>query len=161
MPTSINVNLKSNRQVNFAAILDSYRLREHSARVPVDHDRQVDKSSGHRKVGNISRPANQPFAGCRKTATPCGHVGHLEKFPGPHCVLHDLRLPKIDGLEVLRRIKSDKNTRKIPGADNALSFCLRASLRFIYYPVYTYEYFRNQANRSWIMVSEWKRPMHW
>ena len=38
----------------------------------------------------------------------------MEKLPGPHCVLLDLRLPKIDGLEVLRRIKSDKNTRKTP-----------------------------------------------
>ena len=43
-----------------------------------------------------------------------GEYSDMEKFPGPHCVLLDLRLPKIDGLEVLRRIKSDKNTRKTP-----------------------------------------------
>ncbi len=43
-----------------------------------------------------------------------GEYSDMEKFPSPHCILLDLRLPKIDGLEVLRRIKSDKNTRKTP-----------------------------------------------
>ena len=43
-----------------------------------------------------------------------GEYSDEEKYPSPHCVLLDLRLPKIDGLEVLRRIKSDKNTRKTP-----------------------------------------------
>lgn len=33
---------------------------------------------------------------------------------GPKVVLLDLKLPKIDGLEVLRRIKSDERTKKIP-----------------------------------------------
>jgi CheY-like chemotaxis protein len=33
---------------------------------------------------------------------------------GPKVVLLDLKLPKVDGLEVLRRIKSDERTRKIP-----------------------------------------------
>ena len=32
----------------------------------------------------------------------------------PKVVLLDLKLPKMDGLEVLRRIKSDARTRKIP-----------------------------------------------
>lgn len=32
----------------------------------------------------------------------------------PKIVLLDLKLPKIDGLEVLRRIKGDPRTRKIP-----------------------------------------------
>jgi len=34
--------------------------------------------------------------------------------PNPMVVLLDLHLPKIDGLEVLRRIKSDERTRTIP-----------------------------------------------
>jgi two-component system response regulator len=33
---------------------------------------------------------------------------------GPRVVLLDLKLPKVDGLEVLRRVKSDPRTRSIP-----------------------------------------------
>ena len=33
---------------------------------------------------------------------------------GPKVVLLDLKIPKIDGLEVLRRIKSDQRTKSIP-----------------------------------------------
>jgi two-component system response regulator len=32
----------------------------------------------------------------------------------PRVILLDLKLPKVDGLEVLRRVKSDPHTRKIP-----------------------------------------------
>lgn len=34
--------------------------------------------------------------------------------PRPHLVLLDLRLPRIDGLEVLRQIKTDEELRRIP-----------------------------------------------
>jgi CheY-like chemotaxis protein len=33
---------------------------------------------------------------------------------GPRVVLLDLKLPKLDGIEVLRRMKSDERTREIP-----------------------------------------------
>lgn len=33
---------------------------------------------------------------------------------GPKVILLDLRLPKVDGMEVLRRVKTDERTRTIP-----------------------------------------------
>lgn len=36
------------------------------------------------------------------------------RFPMPHLMLLDLRLPKVDGLEVLRQIKEDENLRVLP-----------------------------------------------
>jgi CheY-like chemotaxis protein len=41
------------------------------------------------------------------------YVGRNMSFP-PKVVLLDLRLPKVDGMEVLRRIKADERTRAIP-----------------------------------------------
>ena len=41
------------------------------------------------------------------------YVGRNMSFP-PKVVLLDLRLPKVDGMEVLRRVKADERTRSIP-----------------------------------------------
>jgi two-component system response regulator len=41
------------------------------------------------------------------------HAGRQDK-PLPGVILLDLKLPKIDGLEVLRRIRQDERTRNIP-----------------------------------------------
>jgi CheY-like chemotaxis protein len=43
-----------------------------------------------------------------------GEYSDKQKYPHPNCILLDLRLPKVDGLEVLRRVKSDENTWKTP-----------------------------------------------
>lgn len=37
-----------------------------------------------------------------------------EQYPWPHLILLDLRLPKVDGLEVLEKINSDDKLRSIP-----------------------------------------------
>lgn len=37
-----------------------------------------------------------------------------DEYPLPHCILLDLRLPKVDGLEVLRRIKTSESRKNTP-----------------------------------------------
>lgn len=56
--------------------------------------------------------ANQLFL-CRDGAEA---IDFFSNNPGvePKVVLLDLKLPKIDGLEVLRRLKGDERTRSIP-----------------------------------------------
>jgi two-component system, response regulator len=43
-----------------------------------------------------------------------GAYAHRRIEDHPKVILLDLKLPKVDGLEVLRRIKSDERTRMIP-----------------------------------------------
>ena len=43
-----------------------------------------------------------------------GAYAHRSVENGPKVILLDLKLPKVDGLEVLRRVKSDPRTQLIP-----------------------------------------------
>ena len=43
-----------------------------------------------------------------------GEYNNQTKYPMPNLILLDLRLPKVDGLEVLKIIKSDQMLTKIP-----------------------------------------------
>ena len=43
-----------------------------------------------------------------------GSFSHRDINQTPRVVLLDLKLPKVDGLEVLRQVKGDPRTRKIP-----------------------------------------------
>ncbi len=43
-----------------------------------------------------------------------GEYANRTAHPGPKVILLDLKLPKVDGLEVLRRIKADPEKRTIP-----------------------------------------------
>ncbi len=43
-----------------------------------------------------------------------GAYAHPTQSPRPHVILLDLRLPKIDGFEVLKEIKADSELKNIP-----------------------------------------------
>ena len=43
-----------------------------------------------------------------------GKFADREKHPMPEMILLDLKLPKIDGLEVLRRVRADERTSLLP-----------------------------------------------
>lgn len=43
-----------------------------------------------------------------------GRFADRRHYPLPHLMLLDLRLPKVDGLEVLREVKTDENLRPVP-----------------------------------------------
>lgn len=43
-----------------------------------------------------------------------GEYAHRDTSIQPQVVLLDLKLPKVDGLEVLRRLRADSRTRRLP-----------------------------------------------
>jgi CheY-like chemotaxis protein len=80
----------------------------------------------------------------------------------PQVILLDLNLPKIDGLEVLRRIKADKRTRRIPviiltvsNRDRDISECRRLGAdTYIVKPVH-FQNFSEVTPRlslAWVLI---------
>ncbi len=82
----------------------------------------------------------------------------------PKVVFLDIKLPKVDGLQVLRQVKSDKKTKKIPvvivtsskeDPDIATAYDLGAN-SYVVKPV-EFENFKktiNQLGLYWVVVNE-------
>jgi two-component system, response regulator len=82
----------------------------------------------------------------------------------PRVVLLDLKLPKVDGLEVLRRLKSEDRTRKIPvvvltssreESDLVASYHLGAN-SYIVKPVDSEKFFEavHEIGLYWLLLNE-------
>lgn len=78
-----------------------------------DHTELIKRSfANHRVVNHIYHVSDGEAA--------LNYLFHRDEFadptisPQPHVILLDLRLPRIDGLQVLKTVKTDEATRHIP-----------------------------------------------
>lgn len=82
-----------------------------------------------------------------------GEFENPESSPRPHVIFLDLRLPKVDGLEVLKRLKESRELRNIPvvvlttseGERDVAKAYLNHTNSYIVKPV-DYQKFRNLMN---------------
>jgi CheY-like chemotaxis protein len=79
---------------------------------PHDVELTLDALARHHLAGRVHVARD----GVEALALLCGSgaPGPGHPAPRPRVILLDLKLPRLDGLEVLRRLKSDPRTRAIP-----------------------------------------------
>jgi two-component system, response regulator len=96
-----------------------------------------------------------------------GAYSHRKVENGPKVVLLDLKLPKIDGIEVLSRIKADERTRTIPVVimtssreDRDLADCYKLGANgYVVKPVEFEDFARAVAELGlyWLLLNETPR----
>lgn len=81
-----------------------------------DHAELVQRSFQNHQLTNQIYHVSDGEAALDYLARQVGppNAGPQPHSPRPHLILLDLRLPKIDGLEVLREIKTNETLRTIP-----------------------------------------------
>lgn len=86
---------------------------------------------------------------------------------GPKVILLDLKMPKVDGIEVLQKVKGDKRTRVIPvviltssGEDPDIKKCYQLGANsYIVKPVEFDNFAKTVANLGlyWMLLNRWPR----
>jgi len=93
-----------------------------------------------------------------------GQYGDRDSSGTPKVIFLDLKLPKVNGLEVLKQVKSNEDTRKIPviivtsskeDPDIATAYDLGAN-SYVVKPVGFYEFTKtiNELGSYWLAINE-------
>ena len=79
----------------------------------IDHAELVIRTLESHRIANLIKHFSDGQSALDYLLGKEGHVD-LEANPRPHLILLDLRLPRVDGLEVLRQIKEQDDLKHIP-----------------------------------------------
>ncbi|QEL20593.1 response regulator [Limnoglobus roseus] len=114
---------------------------------------------------NLSNPIHVVHDGAQALEFVFRTDRYADRPPGtPYVILLDLKLPLVDGVEVLRRIKGDPDTRSIPvvmltssGEDRDLDECYRLGVNsYIVKPVDfdRFDEVVRQLGLYWLLVNQ-------